>query len=109
MRVMQLAPDIPMATHVVATLRVAELRILQAWPPPQKSVCFSSHRLSLPSFLQNGSALPRLTAVHLVVDCFVESRASAEPHYDLKNRSGSHDMTCREELSVSSTEIVFAV
>ena len=109
-RVMQLAPDIPMATHVgVATLRVADLEDTSGMATPQKVRLLLQSPSVTPELSQNGSALPRLTAVHLVVDCFVESRASAEPHHDLKNQSGSHDMTYREELSVSSTEIVFAV
>ena len=76
---MQLAPDIPMATHVgVATLRVADLEDTSGMATPQKVRLLLQSPSVTPELSQNGSALPRLTAVHLVVDCFVESRASAE-------------------------------
>ena len=109
-RVMQPTADLPTATLLgVATLRVADLEDTSGMATPHTVRLLLQSPSDTPELTQKDNALPKPSAVHLAVDCFIESFVSANIDCDSRSQSGLRNRAPREQLSVSCTEIVSAV
>ena len=85
---MQPTADLPTATLLgVATLRVADLEDSSGMATPHTVRLLLQSPSDTPELTQKDNALPKLSAVHLAVDCFIESFVSANIDCDSRSQS----------------------